>query len=475
MTVASERTHAHEGLGTGTGQRLPSSRLPRIRLRFTLLYVLTLLLVLLSAAGVLRYALRETLAREFRESVIASAALVQQFFRTEIHELRTTEGTILHVTEELIFEDRAIRVRRPDGSVVGDSVSLARRTERFRHVPMRVVGFPLDPVLAPGYQVEVMASLANVRSLQDEVDRWFLFGIPVLALLAAGVGWWLTGRTLRPVGVMADAALGILPGSGSRLPTGEGRDEIERLGLRFNALLDRLDGALAQQRRFLADAAHELRTPIARMRARVELALLNNGPSESEVLETIDLELRRVSQQVDELMQLAQADAMGDTVPVFRRLFLDDLIADELARWGPQAEKLQLRLGVDRLDEAPIMGDRALLARLVGILVDNALRYSSAGGSVVLSVWPENGMANLEVDDEGSGVPEGERGQIFERFYRGEDARKKRPDGSGLGLAIARWIVERHKGRIQVTNSGRGGARFCVSLPLVNERGAGSA
>lgn len=473
MAVASERTHALEG--RATGQRPPFSRLPRIRLRFTLLYVLTLLLVLLSAASVLRYALRETLAREFRESVVASAALVQQFFRTEIHELRTTEGTILHVTEELIFEDRAIRVRRPDGSIVGDSAGLARRTERFRLVPMRVVGFPLDPVLAPGYRVEVMASLANVRSLQDEVDRWFLFGIPVLALLAAGVGWWLTGRTLRPVGVMADAALGILPGSGSRLPTGEGRDEIERLGLRFNALLDRLDGALAQQRRFLADAAHELRTPIARMRARVELALLDNGPSESEVLETIDLELRRVSQQVDELMQLAQADAMGDTVPVFRKLFLDDLVADELARWGPQADKLRMRLSVDRLQETPVMGDPALLARLVGILVDNALRYGKAGGSVVLSVEPGSGIARFDVDDDGSGVPQTEREQIFERFYRGEGARKKRPDGSGLGLAIARWIVERHKGRIQVLESPQGGARFSVSLPLLMEGGEAGA
>jgi signal transduction histidine kinase len=459
------------------------AHLPRIRLRFTALYAATLLVVLLSAATALRFALRATVEREFSESVIASAGFVQQFFRTEIHELRTIEGTIVHVTEELVFEDRAIRVRRPDGSIVGDSAKLARRAQDLPAELVRVVRVPLDARLAPGYQVEVSASAVNTLALQRQVDQWFLIGIPLLVLCAGGAGWWLTGRTLRPVGAMADAAARIVPASGIRLPVDDPRDEIGRLGLRFNALLDRLDGALSQQREFLADAAHELRTPIARMRARVELAMLGVSTSganslgadgtdatsetaRADVLTALDSELRAISHQVDELLQLARADAMGDEAPTLRHLFLDDLIADELPRWRPQAVQLGLSLDCVVLEETPVLGDPVLLSRLVGVLVDNALRYGHQGGDVRLSVRPDQGVARFEVEDNGIGIPASERARIFDRFYRGEDARHKRADGSGLGLAIAMWIVRRHGGRIDVAESAAGGAVFVVRLPL---------
>ncbi len=449
------------------------THVPRIRLRFTALYATTLLVVLLSAATALRFALRVTLEREFSESMIASAAFVQQFFRTELHESLTIEGTIAHVTQELVFADRVIRVRRPNGVMVGDEQALARRGDPLRGLPVRTVRFPLDPERAPGFEVEVTASLANLQALQQQMDRWFLVGIPLLLVGAGGVGWWLTGRTLRPVGAMADAAARIAPAAGTRLPVDDPRDEIGRLGLRFNALLDRLDGALTQQRQFLADAAHELRTPIARMRARVELAMLesreesrNTDSVRREALEALDDELRAVSHQVDELLQLARADATADETPMLQHLFLDDLVADELPRWSPQAVRLAIDLDVDVIEETPVQGDPILLARLVGVLVENALRYTEAGGIVRLSVRQDAGTARLDVVDSGIGISQAERARIFDRFFRGEEARHKRADGSGLGLAIASWIVRLHGGRIEVGAVASGGTVFTVSLPL---------
>ncbi len=454
------------GVRATTHRWRSDKRLPRIRLRLTALYAATLFLALLSAATALRFALRATLEREFNESVVASAALVQQFFRTEIHERRTIEGTIEHVTEELVFDDRVIRVRRPDGTILGDSAALVRVAVPLANVPTRTVRFALDPAIAPGFDVEVTASLANIQSFRSRIDRWFLIGIPLLVLCAGGAGWWLTGRTLRPVEAMADAVVRIAPSSSSRLPVDDPRDEIGRLGLRFNALLDRLDGALSQQRQFLADAAHELRTPIARMRARVELALLETSRADETVLRSLEGELLAVSRQVDELMQLARADAAGDEQPLQQGLFLDDLLADELPRCGPQAERMGVRLDFGSMEETPIRGDPVLLGRLVGILLDNALRYNRTNGEVILSVRPEQGMARLEVHDSGIGIPLAERERIFDRFYRGEQARKKRADGSGLGLAIAVWIVRRHGGSIDVLESDLGGTKFTVSLPL---------
>lgn len=447
---------------------------PRIRLRFTALYAVTLLVVLLGAAGALRYALRATLQREFDKSVLASAGLVQQFFRAEVEEYVTVEATLTHIAGELVFEERAIRIRQPDGALFKIVGAPVRRARRPLSGPVRTVRFALDPDLAPRWDIEVDASEANVIALQARIDRWFGVGIPLLVLCAAVAGWWLTGRTLRPVGRMAEAASRIAPASGARLPIDDPTDELGRLGLRFNALLDRLDGALAQQREFLADAAHELRTPVARLRARVEVAMLehatataNATANDRSVLPAIDQELRAVSQQVDELLQLARADAAGEDAPIrAEALFLDDVVMDELPRWQPEAQRRQMTLDYSALEEAPVVGDASLLPRMVSILVDNAIRYGHAGGTVRVRVRPEDGAALLDVEDDGIGIPEHERPRIFDRFFRGDAARLKRPDGSGLGLAIAAWIVRQHHGTIAVTGGMHRGTRVQVRLPL---------
>jgi len=441
---------------------------PRIRLRFTALYAATLLVVLLSAAGILRYALHATLQREFDKSVLASAGLVQQFFRAEVEEYLTVEATLAHIAGELVFEERAIRIRKPDGALFKIVGSPVRRARRPLSGPVRTVRFALDPNLAPQWDIEVDASAANVIALQARIDRWFGVGIPLLVLCAAVVGWWLTGRTLRPVGRMAEAASRIAPASGARLPIDDPTDELGRLGVRFNALLDRLDGALAQQREFLADAAHELRTPIARLRARVEVAMLEPAiTSDTIVLPAIDQELRAVSQQVDELLQLARADAAGEDAPMrVESLFLDDVVMDELPRWQPEAHCRLLTLDYSALEESPVVGDASLLPRMISILVDNAIRYSQEGGTVRVRVRPADGVVLLDVEDDGIGIPEHERARIFDRFFRGDAARLKRPDGSGLGLAIAAWIVRQHHGTITVTGGVPRGTLVQVRLPL---------
>ena len=206
------------------------------------------------------------------------------------------------------------------------------------------------------------------------------------------------------------------------------------------------------------------------MRARVEVAMLRPATAASpeeraEILTALDAELRAVSHQVDELLQLARADAAGNEVMAdLQPLFLDDLIADEIPRWQPPAQQLGVALSLGALEETPVRGDAVLLGRLVGVLMDNALRYAGTPGNVRVAVRPEGAEALLVVEDNGTGVPVDERRRIFDRFYRGEAARHRRADGSGLGLAIAAWIVRRHGGSIEVGDSELGGAGFTVRL-----------
>ncbi len=448
----------------------PERQLPRIRLRFTALYAATLLVVLLAAAAALRFAVRDALEREFEESVRASALLMRQFFRVEIAEYQTIEGTLEHIAGELVFEDRSIRVRRPDGVLFQTFGAPVRNVARTIAEPVRRVALPLEPGLAPGWSIEVTASAASLRAVQSRIDFWFMLGIPGAVLLAAVAGWWLTGRTLRPVGQMADAAGGIVPGSRARLPVDDPTDELGRLGRSFNALLDRLDGALQQQRRFLADAAHELRTPLARMRARVDVAQLgaaDGSARTSAVVAELHEDLIRMSRQVDELMQLARADAGDDAAAhSLLPLFLDDLVADELRRWHHDAARAGLVLESTTLDEARVLVEPTLISRLIGILLDNALRYGHRGGHVDVRVFCVGTEAVLEVQDDGLGIPAAERSRVFDRFYRGDAARVHRSDGSGLGLAIAAWIVARHGGRIGVDAPDSGvGTVVTVRLP----------
>jgi signal transduction histidine kinase len=277
----------------------------------------------------------------------------------------------------------------------------------------------------------------------------------------------LTGRTLRPISAMADAADRITATEvAARIPVEVPGDELGRLGSRFNALLDRLDGALAQQRRFLADAAHELRTPIARARGAAELALSHTPEpgQDRAALEQATRELEAMSHLVHELLELARADA-GRAGSPFVRGFLDDVVSDAVHGFVPLAQRRGITLALDVPHETPVLMDGDSLTRLVGILVHNALRYSHPNGTVHVRVRATDSGAVLEVEDAGIGIPAEDRDRLFGRFFRGRAARQMAPDGSGLGLAIARAIAERHGARITLSDAAPQGTIATVTFP----------
>lgn len=436
-----------------------------IRLRLTAWYAGSILLLLLGGTYAARSYMRQSLEGEFARSQEAAAVLVSGFFRAEVLEYRVVEGTIGHIVSELAIPDRHIHFVRPDGADYVPPPEIRVMPLPLLEPPVREIVRPLDRDLAPGWSVRLSSSAAPLTRQLAAVDRGALLAIPVAVLLAIVIGWVLTGRTLRPIAVMADAADRITAESHGRLPVAAPDDELGRLGLRFNALLDRLDVALGHQRRFLADAAHELRTPIARARGAGELALsLPAGTEDRDALARTQRELEVMSRLVDELLELARADA-GRAVEALQPGFLDDVVSDAVRSFEPVASRQGLQLELDVPDEAPVRMEPASLARLVGILVDNAIRYSPTGGTVRVAVEARPDGARLIVEDSGIGIPAAERARLFERFFRGVEARRLAPDGSGLGLPIARAIAERHGASIEFAERAPQGTRVTVTFP----------
>lgn len=453
----------------------PASVRPRLRTRLIAWYAGSLCLVLLASAGAVRFAVGRALERAHAESMTSSAQLFRQFFRVEIAEYRSVEATLAHIAGELVFDDRAIDVHRPDGELfVPPGVLAAHQYPRLR-APVRDITVPLDPELAPGWTIEVHASAATLVAASRRIDYWLLGGIPVIVCIAALLGWWLAGRALRPIGRMAAEARLLDATGGSRLTLHDPADELGRFGASFNSLLDRLDAALTQQRRFLSDAAHELRTPLARLRSRVELgqlALTQSADADAKANASVTLrslqgELHAATEVVGALLALARAEA-GEAAASMQQGFVDDVITDELPRWRESAAQAGITITLGAFDEVVACFDATLLRRLLGLLLDNAIHYSPTGSIVLVQLTQEGHEVSLIVEDHGIGIAEHEREAVFNRFHRSASARLHRADGSGLGLALARWIVQQHGGAIRATSrrDGLAGTAIVATWPV---------
>jgi signal transduction histidine kinase len=303
--------------------------------------------------------------------------------------------------------------------------------------------------------------------------------IPV-ALLVLGVTTWLVvGRALRPVETMRREVAEVTAANLShRLPDPGGGDEVARLARTLNGMLDRLDSSATAQRRFVGDASHELKTPLATIRQHAEVALLHPEAVDGRALAgTVLGEEARLTALVQGLLVLARADE-GALGVARRPVDLDDLVLAEASRQRaaaaaaaaaaeatPAATSAVAPRVVDATGVGParVVGDEGLLGQVVRNLVANAARHAAT--TVALGLVDRDGRAVLTVDDDGAGVAEADRERVFDRVVRLDEARDRDAGGSGLGLAIVREIVRVHGGSVRVEASPRGGARVVVELP----------
>ena len=331
--------------------------------------------------------------------------------------------------------------------------------------------------------IVTLQSLEGERLLLEDIRETLFWVIPMALVIASAGGYFLARKSLAPVVGMSEKAGRIgARNLHERLPVQNARDELGYLASTFNGLLERLDRAFEQQRRFMADASHELRSPVAIIRGEAEVALSQQRPPE-EYRESLAIaldEARRLSQIVDDLFTLARADA-GEYPLRPRDFYLEELAADCVRAARSMAAARGITLSYEPDGEMPIHADEALVRRLAMNLLDNAIKFTPEGGRISVACARAGGEYSLTVRDSGPGIPAEARDKVFERFFRLDPARSASPSanggeraGAGLGLAIARWIAEAHHGRLVLAQSDPSGSAFVAYLPANSAVGAAS-
>ena len=375
-------------------------------------------------------------------------------------------------------DDNAAQLVAPDGSVIVSSPNITVAgpvgpdpgeveviAERFLDEPddnFRVLSRSLHS--AEGRLILHVATATDEVSDSVGVLRTsLLVAVPLTVALLGMVIWWLVGRALKPVEAMTREVTSITETDlDKRVPVPAADDEIRRLAVTMNRMLDRLEDGVSRLQRFVADASHELRSPLTRMRSELEVDLAN--PDESDAVATHHSVLDEVvatQQLVDDLLYLARADA-GQSFGRSRPVDLDDIVMAEADRLRAASISVDLAM----VSAGQVMGDRTQLVRAIRNLADNAARHASS--KVTFELHEQGGWVILVVGDDGPGVPESERERVFERFARADEGRSRDEGGSGLGLAIVRDVIVRHGGTVAIDTESTSGARFVVRLPAAS-------
>ena len=346
------------------------------------------------------------------------------------------------------------------GQTVTDTVSVSNVSSRVLAEPVTLGDGTTGALVLTRSVVELESILAEHAGLLALID---------LGLVVAGslLGYWVAGRALRPVRTMAATARDISERRLDRrievdlVPT----DELGELAATFNAMLERLEASFGTLRRFTADAAHDLRAPLAMVRSEVEVTLAQRRTPEEyeQSLRNVLAETERLSRLADQLLLLARADA-GALALRRERLDVADLVDETADRWQALATKRGISVTTAVPDSGEIVADHDLLRRLLDNLIDNAVRHTPPGGRVDVSAHAADARWHLDVRDTGDGIPAEMRSQVFERFSRRDAARGRETGGAGLGLAVCAVIAQLHGGSIIVVDDGPG-AHLRVDLP----------
>jgi signal transduction histidine kinase len=425
-----------------TSSRIGIQRLVRLRLRLTIWYVATFgLIILLLGAGLFVVVSRQ-LSQQLDDSLRSATIELARAARIREMEAAGARGRVIDAVDELNIPDRMLYLL----DLQGNPVKPTKVDDWIREAAKRA---------ATAGEITLERSMPDDKTLRLHAFRFKLASGKQLIAVAVADRVELEDRyadLITAFAAIAFAAL-VLVAAGGFLLVRKSTDPIER--------------SILLMRRFMADAAHELRTPITVLRTRAEVALQQPREAANYVsaLRGVEAEARRLGGIVDSLLVLARADA-GERPLERERLFLDDIAIDAAGAARLVGKQKGVEVTVDEFEEAAVVGDAALIRQLLMILLDNAIKFTDAGGVVRIRVSMLDGVPTFIVEDTGIGIKSDDLSRVFQRFFRGETARS-RTDGAGLGLSIASWIAREHGANIALSSEPMKGTRVVVTFQRV--------
>jgi signal transduction histidine kinase len=449
-----------------------------LRTRLTLWYTATLVVVLLLfGANVLWVQERLGVSRVDRDLDELHATLANAL-REEFTELDSPDLVATEASEIVAAPGRAIAVldargaplaTRLDNLEIDDAVPAGGLSPRVTTIDTSTGRWRLhaqpETFGATTLMLVVASPLADVARERREVQEAMFIGFPIALLLAGAGGLWLASIGLRPITVMARRAASIPLTGMDDLGAPVRDDELGQLARAFNGLVARLRAALETQQQFMADASHELRTPVSIVRTAADVTLSRDHRDETEYREALAIagaQSRRLGTLVEDMLVLARADAGGYPLrPV--DLYLDEIVDECRRAVDVLAANRNITVRSAGASTVAVRGDEELLRRLILNLLQNAVQHTPPGGTVSVDVSLNGAQVFVRVIDTGSGIAPADHARIFDRFVQLDPSR--RAEGTGLGLTIAKWIAEAHQGSLTLESSGPGGSTFCVVLP----------
>lgn len=449
-----------------------------IRARLTLWYSIVVFGVLVGALTAVLWLHGHLGLLRLDQELVEATSTVNGVLQSELDETLSPERGVRQLVAELDLVSVGFAVLTEEGEVLAvkapHSTTLSEPLLQSAGAPVTLRVGTVDvrlratssAIRGERLRVVVWTSLEALRLERRSFERAMILGVPIALLLAVACGFVIARRALGPLTDMARQARtigGATPNA--RLVPPNPHDELGTLAHAFNVLLDSQAESLRAQRAFMADASHQLRTPVSVTRTAAQVTLDREGRTEAEYRESLEVVARqaeRLTRMVDDMFTLALADAQSQVLSR-APLYLDELIEDVVDEARVLASRRNITLRAESSGEAPSEGDEHLLRQMVMNLLDNAIRHTPPQGTIVVSLSRSAGAYKVAVTDSGSGIAAEHVPRIFDRFSTMDGAGSE--GGAGLGLPIARWIAESHGGSLQLESTGPQGSRFVATLP----------
>ena len=457
-----------------------------IRVRLTLLYFVVLAASFAAFFWICDFGFRRSIETTVNDASKSNLEIVQRVVHGSLSMGQPKVKKELSELAELWANGAIFEVQGPSGDWIFRSPRFLHSQISIPVPPDRGIGFlttNLDdqqfriaqqsvPMEGQNYRVDAAVPTEPFDQALDNFRLTEKRFLPLLVVLASLLGYWLSGRALAPVNRIIESAESIgVRDLAHRLAVPEAKDELRRLTETVNAMLSRIEQAVNRIQQFTADASHDLRTPLSLIRTNAELAL-RRPRTETEYRETLERILgasEETTKLIEALLTLARAD-LGASQLHFEAIELAPVLQAAAQKVAVLALEKGHRFSENLLDEPVVLrADSAATERMILALLDNAMKYTPAGGRIELRSSVEPEFAVIEIADTGIGISERDLPHIFDRFFRADQARSREVPGSGLGLSIAHWIVEAHNGTIEVHSTLGEGSLFRVRLPLAAE------